>query len=137
MTWRRHSATRIGSDLLAIALTAILLLLSSPPFDFAVLAWFALVPVLLVIMRGSARRAFLVPFAAWYVFDFAHASWMLEIEGIHALNMGLPVVVHAAHFGVFGLIVRWFHRRASQWDPVTFQTKVLQIAPLSPVATLR
>jgi apolipoprotein N-acyltransferase len=119
--WRRPWIPS-ARDLFAIALSATLLLLSSSPFDVAFLAWFALVPVLLSIMRGSASRAFVVPLATWYLFDFAHASWMLQIEGIHLLNMGLPVVVHAAYFGVFGLSARWFHRRVPQWDPVTFPT---------------
>ncbi|UCE87004.1 MAG: apolipoprotein N-acyltransferase [Deltaproteobacteria bacterium] len=110
----------MGVDLLLVALSGTLLLASAPPIDFHWLAWIALVPALLPILRGSALRAFLVPLAAWYLFDVTHARWMLRIEGIHVLNFGLPVVVHAAYFGVFGLIARWFHRRAPQWDPVTF-----------------
>jgi apolipoprotein N-acyltransferase len=116
----RGGAGRAGGDLLRVALSAVLLTLCLPPYDLHLLAWVALVPVLLAIGSGSRLRAFWLPFATCYAFDFAHASWMLGIEGITVLNMGLPVLVHAAYFGGFGLVARALHRRRPQWDPLTF-----------------
>ncbi len=112
-------ASRRALDLASIGLSAALLTWSLPPHDLHLLAWIALVPALLAIFRSGRVGAFCIPFATCYAFDFAHASWMLRIEGIDALNMGLPVLVHASYFGVFGWAARALHRRVPAWDPLT------------------
>lgn len=120
MARARGGAGRAGGDLLRVALSAALLTLSLPPHDLHLLAWVALVPVLTGIGSGSRLRAFWLLFATCYVFDFAHASWMLGIEGITVLNMAVPVLLHAGYFGGFGLVARALQRRQPRWAPLSF-----------------
>ena len=119
MARARGGAGRAGRDLLRVALSAALLTLSLPPYGYHLLAWVALVPVLAGIGSGSRLRAFWLLFVTCYVFDFAHVGWMLGIEGITVLNMAVPVILHAAYFGGFGLVAHALQRRTPRWAPLT------------------
>jgi apolipoprotein N-acyltransferase len=58
-------------------LSAFLLILAFPPFEYSSLAWVALAPLLFVIARGvTARRAFWLGWLAGIVFTFFAENWI-------------------------------------------------------------
>ena len=75
MQFRFELPTRV--EWAAAALTAILLILSFPNFEFSFLAWVALVPLMYVIVRRPhARRAFILGWVAGTVFFYASCYWL-------------------------------------------------------------
>jgi apolipoprotein N-acyltransferase len=75
----------------AAALTAILLILSFPDFEFSFFAWVALVPLMVVVAQNpSPPRALLLGWAAGTVFFYGSCYW-LTYSMIH--YGGLPAIV--------------------------------------------
>jgi len=101
--------TRIGfthSDWGAAAASALLLILSFPNFEFAVLAWIALVPLLVVIaQRPSRLRAFILGWATGSVFFYVTCYWltysMIHYGGLPPVLAYLLLVPGALVVGVF------------------------------------
>src|SRR5215212_11844563 len=102
--------TRIGfrhSDWGAAAASALLLILSFPNFEYSLLAWIALVPLLVVIAkRPSPLRAFILGWATGSVFFYATCYW-LTYSMIHC--GGLPTVVASLLLIPPALVVGVFH----------------------------
>jgi apolipoprotein N-acyltransferase len=111
-------------QILASVLTGVLLLLSFPNFDFAFLAWFALVPLLTAITRRPApRSAFLIGWLSGSIFYYASCYW-LTYSMIHYGELSRPVayllivpgaVVMGFFTGISTLVIalaikRWNHR---------------------------
>jgi apolipoprotein N-acyltransferase len=107
----------------AAALTAILLILSFPKFEFSFLAWVALVPLMYVIVRRPhAGRAFILGWAAGTVFFYVSCYWLTysmihygELPAILAYLLLLPPALVVGIFpGLFALLFalgvkRWGH----------------------------
>ena len=113
------------SALLAI-LSAILLILAFPDFEYWFLAWFALVPLLLAIERekDSTIRSFITGWLFGAVFFFG-TCWWLAYAPIHyagfppllAYFLVFCATVGAAVFpGIFGLILSILQRNFGPWS---------------------
>jgi apolipoprotein N-acyltransferase len=77
-------------DYLAAIISGLLLAFAFPRFNLEFLAWFALVPLLLAIYGGSARRALKLGFVTGLVFYFITLSWVTNT----LINYGnIPTVV--------------------------------------------
>ena len=101
--------TRIGfrhSDWGAAAASALLLILSFPNFEFYLLAWIALVPLLVVIaQRPSRLRAFILGWAVGSVVFYVTCYWltfsMIHYGGLPTALAYLLLVPGALVVGVF------------------------------------
>ena len=58
------------------ALSGVMAVLAFPPFELAVLGWFALVPLLFVISRSTLKEAFLYSYLAGVVFFSGLIYWL-------------------------------------------------------------
>ena len=90
----------------AAVLTAILLILSFPDFEFSFLAWVALVPLIYVIVRSPhPGRAFVLGWAAGTVFFYGSCYWltysMIHYGGLPRLVAYLLLIPGALVVGVF------------------------------------
>ncbi len=88
-------------------LSGFLLVLSFPKFDLEVLAWVALVPLLLAIRGKRAREAFLLSFLTGSVFFAGLLYWIATVTIYNRFVIfGLLLLVFylALYFGLFGLL---------------------------------
>lgn len=91
----------------AAAASALLLILSFPNFEFYLLAWIALVPLLVVIARRPSRlRALILGWAVGSVFFYVTCYW-LTYSMIH--YGGLPTVLAYSLLIPAALVVGIFH----------------------------
>jgi apolipoprotein N-acyltransferase len=98
----------------AAAASALLLILSFPNFEYYLLAWIGLVPLLVVIARRpSPLRAFILGWAVGSVFFYVTCYW-LTYSMIHYGRLSAPLaylllipgaVVIGIFHGLFGLLV--------------------------------
>src|SRR6185437_3121775 len=107
--------TRIGFtkfDWGAAAASALLLILSFPNFEFYLLAWIALVPLLVAIAkRPSPLRAFILGWAVGSVFFYITCYWltysMIHYGGLPVVLAYLLLVPGALVIGVFHGLFAW------------------------------
>ncbi|MFA6321446.1 MAG: apolipoprotein N-acyltransferase [Candidatus Omnitrophota bacterium] len=85
------------------ALSALLLILSFPDFNFEFLAWIAFVPLFFAIEGKKPAAAFMISYFSGLIFFFGTIYWL-----IHVTLPGMIIVVFylALYFGLFGLICR-------------------------------
>lgn len=106
------------------AATAILLILSFPDFDFSILAWIALVPLMwAVVQRPSPRSALVLGWAAGTVFFYATCSWltysMIHYGGLPSFVAYLLLLPAAVVVGFFpGLFALLFALAVKKWGHV-------------------
>ncbi|MDD5653261.1 MAG: hypothetical protein PHT31_03755 [Candidatus Omnitrophica bacterium] len=60
-------------------LSAILLILSFPRFDFGFLAWFAFVPLFFALKDLSRPKAFFLSYLTGIVFWFGNIYWLAHV----------------------------------------------------------
>ena len=90
----------------AAAASALLLILSFPNFEYYLLAWIALVPLLVVIARRPSRmRAFILGWAVGSVFFYATCYWltysMIHYGGLPTALAYLLLIPGAIVIGIF------------------------------------
>jgi len=85
-------------------LSALLLILSFPPFDIWPLAWIALIPLFFSIDGQKPLKAFLIAYLTGFVFFLGTVYWL-----IHVTLPGMIAVVAylALYFGIFGMIINY------------------------------
>jgi apolipoprotein N-acyltransferase len=120
--------TRIGFSNFewgAAAASAVLLILSFPNFEFYLLAWIALVPLLVAIAkRPSPLRAFILGWAVGSVFFYATCYWltysMIHYGGLPAVLAYLLLIPGALVIGVFhGLFALLVVRVIQRWGRIS------------------
>jgi apolipoprotein N-acyltransferase len=105
----------------ATAATALLLILSFPNFEYHLLAWIGLVPLLVVIARRpSPLRAFILGWAAGSVFFYATCYWltysMIHYGGLPTVLAYLLLIPGALVIGVFhGLFASLVALTVQRW----------------------
>lgn len=105
----------------AAALTAILLILSFPNFEFSFLAWVALAPLMWVVtLRPSPRRAFVLGWVAGTVFFYGTCYWltysMIHYGGLPTVVAYLLVIIPTVVVGVFpGLFALMLALAVRKW----------------------
>ena len=92
-----------------IFLSAILLILSFPDFNFEFLAWVGFVPMFFAIEGKKPFKAFLITYFAGVIFFLGTIYWL-----IHVTFPGMIAVVLylALYFGFFGLICSYYLKEA-------------------------
>ena len=115
----------------AAAATALLLIFSFPNFEFYLLAWIGLVPLLVVIARRPSRlRAFILGWAVGSVFFYVTCYWltysMIHYGGLPTILAYLLLIPGALVIGVFhglfallvAFVVQRWGRMAMLFAPV-------------------
>ena len=105
----------------AAALTALLLILAFPDFEFSFLAWIALAPLLFVIaQRPQPLTALILGWAAGTVFFYGSCYWltysMIHYGGLSTLVAYLLLIPGALVVGIFpGLFALLFALAVKRW----------------------
>ncbi len=109
----------------AAAASAILLILSFPNFEYYLLAWIGLVPLLVVIARRPAPlRAFILGWAAGSVFFYITCYWltysMIHYGGLPTVLAYLLLIPAAIVVGIFhGLFAALVALAIQKWGRLT------------------
>lgn len=101
-----------------VAVSAILLVLSFPNFNFEFLAWIALLPLLLALEKTGPLKSFLLSYLAGILFFLGTVYWLIHVTlpGMIAVALYL-----ALYFGIFGLAVSHMFRRQKEISrPLSF-----------------
>jgi len=113
----------------AAGATTLLLILSFPNFEFFVLAWIALVPLLVVVgRRPDPLRALILGWATGAVFFYTTCYWltysMIHYGGIPTLFAYLLLVPGALILGLFPATFAWISNRTirSRGEQAVFLT---------------
>jgi len=96
-------------DIFLSLLSGFLLIFSFPKFDLELLAWVALVPLLLAIKDKGGRESFLLSFLTGSVFFAGLLYWIATVTIYNRLVIsGLLILVLylSLYFGLFGLLSR-------------------------------
>jgi apolipoprotein N-acyltransferase len=88
-----------------------LLVLSFPPLKLGVLAWVALVPLLVVLDRRGPWGALALSYVAGLVFITGSFYWIWWVPGYNVLDEALLGFYLALYIAVWGLGVAWVRRR--------------------------
>ncbi len=97
--------------------SAAALTLACPPFQFAWLAWLALVPLLRAAWSTSPARAFVLGTLASGLHHAALGSWLLE-SGVHVGAFALGDLYCSSYLGLFAGFASWCHRRGAALEPL-------------------
>jgi apolipoprotein N-acyltransferase len=112
------------SEWAAAGASALLLIFSFPDFELYFLAWIALVPLLVAIVRRpSPRSAFILGWATGSVFFYASCYWltysMIHYGGLPTLLAYLLLIPGALVVGVFpGLFALLFALAIQKWGHI-------------------
>ncbi|MFA5144728.1 MAG: apolipoprotein N-acyltransferase [Candidatus Omnitrophota bacterium] len=98
-----RSQRPIAKELFLCLLSAILLILSFPPFNLEFLAWFGFVPVFFALNNKSGRQAFLLFFVTGAIFWAGIIYWLIHVTLAGTIAL---VLYLALYFAVFGLVIR-------------------------------
>jgi len=101
----------VSGEIIAAFSVGVLLALSFPPFEQAWIAWFALVPLLLVLRGKKAGQAFFLSFNCGVSFFLSHFHWILPLSGYTLLHHALLAVYLGSYFALFGAAYACISRR--------------------------
>ncbi len=94
-------------DIFLSLLSGFLLVLSFPIFDLEILAWIALVPLLLSLRNKSGKESFLLSFLTGIVFFLGLLFWIATVtiyNNLAVFGMLTLVLYLSLYFGLFGLL---------------------------------
>lgn len=92
-----------GKGFFLSLISAILLILSFPRFDYELLAWFALIPLLVALKERNLRWAFILSFITGITFFAGVFYWINIVNGFRLNDFILCIVYLGCYFGLFGL----------------------------------
>jgi len=87
------------------ALSGALLILSFPKYDFHLLAWVALAPLLLSILTMPGKSSFFQGYVCGLVFFPGVFAWIFEVPGYKLIHHIILDLYLSLYFGLFGLIL--------------------------------
>ncbi|MDD5166206.1 MAG: apolipoprotein N-acyltransferase [Candidatus Omnitrophica bacterium] len=90
-------------DLFLCFVSAILLILSFPKFDFEFLAWFSFVPIFFALNNKSLKQAFFLFFITGIIFWSGIIYWLVHVTLAGAVVL---ILYLALYFAIFGLVIR-------------------------------
>ena len=108
---RRIVSSVATKSLLLSVFSGSLLILSFPNFDLGVLAWVALVPLLLAIEGKGPLQAYALGCSAGVAFVLGMSYWIWTVPTFKLLAGVLAGFYIAQHVAVWGLGVCWIRRR--------------------------
>jgi apolipoprotein N-acyltransferase len=117
--------TTVAAALLA-ALSALLLILCFPPAGFAILAWIALVPLLLAVRGATPVRAYLLGAGTGLLFFPGFFHWIWAVRGFNFVDSVLLEAYFAQYAGLFALLLVLVTARTRL--PVAVAAPVLWVA---------
>ena len=94
-------------------LSGVLLVASFPKFDLSWLVWVALVPLLLVIDRAGAGRAFMLAMITGLVFFVGVFEWIWQVPAYNVLDEALLGTYLAFYFAMWAFGLRWLQQRTA------------------------
>lgn len=108
----------VVSRILLCLLSAVLLILSFPNFNFWLFAWIGFLPLFLAVQKTTSRfQAFLLAYLTGIVFWTGIIYWLVHVT----LPGSIILILYLAlYFGIFGLIVSSLIRRPSSVVPSLF-----------------
>ena len=100
-------------DVSLACFSAILLILSFPPFGYSALAWIALVPLLIALEGKGLKRAYFLAALSGLVFAAAIFYWNFwSVDAFNLLDyLVLAAYVSLLYGGLFGLGLNWIRQR--------------------------
>ncbi len=98
-------------DFLLALLSALLLIISFPPFDMSYGVWVALVPLLLMTTGNNQKFSFLLSLVCGSTFILGIFNWILEVSNYTYLHHTLLVLYLGSYVAIFGLLTNWASRR--------------------------
>ncbi|MCD5390640.1 apolipoprotein N-acyltransferase [candidate division NPL-UPA2 bacterium] len=96
------------TNILLSSLSGVLLVLCFPKFDLEILAWVALVPLLLAIRDKGGKEAFILSYLSGAIFFTGLLYWIATVTVYSKLvPLGLLILISylALYFGLFGLLL--------------------------------
>ncbi|MEA3488920.1 MAG: apolipoprotein N-acyltransferase [Candidatus Omnitrophota bacterium] len=87
--------------ILLAALSGMLCFLAFPPFEFALLGWVCVIPLLFAIRGSGPRRAFWYAYLSGLVFFGCLLSWLVNVTVPGTIIL---VLILSAFYGLFGLV---------------------------------
>ncbi|MCM8770919.1 MAG: apolipoprotein N-acyltransferase, partial [Candidatus Omnitrophica bacterium] len=97
---------RFIKEIFLCILSAILLILSFPRFDFGVLSWIAFIPLFFSLQNKKPVIRFLLAYLMGMLFFFGTIYWLIHVT---LAGMIVLVLYLAVYFGLFGLITSSSH----------------------------
>ena len=94
-------------------LSALLLILSFPRFDFEFLAWIALVPLFVALKDKSLKWAFALSFLMGISFLMGVFYWINVISGFKWNDFLILGIYLGSYFGIFGLGLNFIRQRTN------------------------
>lgn len=102
---------RLLKDILLVIASSGLLVLSFPTFDFGILAWVGLLPLLLAIHNRKPWIGFLLSLICGMLFFIGVFNWILEISKYTLLHHGILAVYLGSYFGFFGFAFCFINKK--------------------------
>ena len=96
---------------LASVLSGLILYLAFPPFHFPILAWFAMVPLLLAITGSRPFTSFLYAFIFGVVFYTGIFYWIFDIQKYNILHHAILGIYLCPLTGGFGMVISYLARK--------------------------
>jgi apolipoprotein N-acyltransferase len=94
---------------LAIAATGVMVALLFPPYSFAGLAWFCLIPLLIALWsldgKHRAKKGFLIGYLAGVVSFGIQVSWLSTVSWLGPVVLSLYLALYWGAFGAFAATV--------------------------------
>jgi len=90
---------------LYIILSALLLVFSFPNFNLSLLAFVGFIPLFSAIENKSPKKAFLIFFAAGFIFYLGTLYWLYHVT---VIGLIIACLYLAIYFGIFGIIINRF-----------------------------
>jgi len=91
--------------------TGLLLAISFPDYEFALLAWVALVPLFLIIIQKDQKFSFFLSYLSGIIFFLVIFDWILEATGYTWLHHTLLILYLGLYVAVFGKVINVMARR--------------------------
>ena len=114
------------TKLLLAVLSGVLSFLAFPPFEFAILGWVALVPLLYIFRyKLSVKEAFSYSFLSGAVFFFCLLYWL---SGVTIPGMFILIIWLSLFYGVFGLGVRYIFKSSMNLLAIPLLWVILEYA---------
>jgi apolipoprotein N-acyltransferase len=98
-------------SVLMALLSSILLVLSFPKFDFALLAWLAFIPLILTLQGKSLVKSFFLALFCGGLFWAGLVYWLLNVPRYTLLHYVILMPYLGLGFGLFGLLFSFILQR--------------------------
>jgi len=98
-------------EIIFALLSALLLIISFPPFDISYGVWVALVPLLLMTTDNNQKSCFLLSLVCGSTFILGIFRWILEVTNYTYIHHTLLVLYLGLYVAMFGLLISMISRR--------------------------